>query len=160
MLTSIDIRAAIVEEVESWIGTPYIKRGKIKGIGVDCGLLPYMVYKKFNLVPDLDDNLPTLEDGWFCNTYDQRYARMVERYWRKLIVTQARYEMKPEFLPGNLVLLKTYGSLVYNHAGIITDWPRVIHSSPDTGVAKIDASTDASWSCQEIAVYEVLSNDR
>ena len=159
MLAAIDIRAAIVEEVESWIGTPYIKRGKIKGIGVDCGMLPYMVYKKFDLVPDLDDNLPTLDDGWFCNTYDQRYARMVERYWRRLIITQARYDMKPEFLPGNLVLLKGFGSLVFNHAGIITDWPRVVHSCPDTGVSKVDASTDAFWSCQEIAVYEVL-NDR
>ena len=156
--TTIDIRSAIVEEAESWEGTPYIKRGTLKGVGTDCGMLPYMVYRKFNLVPEIEGNLPSLEDGWFCHTYDQRYARIVERYWRKLIVTQARYNMQPEFLPGNLVLCKGFGSLVYNHAGIIAKWPRVVHAIPDNGVCKVDVSQDPFWCHREIAVYEVLEN--
>ena len=151
------VRQLIVDEAESWIGTPYIKRGTIKGVGVDCGMLSYMVYKKFNLVPDLEGNLPTLDDGWFCNTYDQRYARLVERYWRKLVVGQARAEKKPEYLHGNLALVKTHGSLVYNHAGIIIDWPKVIHADPTFGVRKVDVSCDQYWGYKEIAVYEVVN---
>lgn len=155
-----DTRSAIVEEAESWIGTPYIKRGTLKGIGVDCGMFPYKVYREFDLVPELEGNLPTLEDGWFCNTYDQRYARLVERYWRRLIVSQVRQEIKPEYLPGNLVLVKCHGSLVYNHAGIIAKWPFVIHSAPDFGVRKVDATSNEYWAYQEMSVYEVLDGIR
>lgn len=149
------LRAEVVQEARTWLRTPYRKRGMLKGAGVDCGMLPYAVMRKFELIPEIK-NLPTLEDGWFCNTTDQRYARMVERYFRKLIETQSRRDMQPEFLPGNIVLLQSWGSLVYNHAGIITAWPRVINALPDYGTAEIDAATDPFWASQRIAVYNIL----
>src|SRR5579859_1647384 len=94
------LRAEVVAEARTWIRTPYHKRGLLKGVGVDCGMLPYAVLRKFELIPEIKD-LPTLEDGWFCNTTDQRYARLIERYFRKLVETQARRDYQLEFLPGN-----------------------------------------------------------
>jgi cell wall-associated NlpC family hydrolase len=149
------VRSDIVSEARAWLYTPYHKRGRIKGVGTDCGMFPYMVYRAFNLIPDLHDNCPTLEDDWFCHTTDQRYARIVERYFRRLIESQARREMLPEFLPGNLVLVQSFGSRVYNHGGIITAWPRVIHCSPDLGVAEVDVAADPFWANYRIASYDV-----
>lgn len=149
------IRSGVVVEARTWVHTPYHKRGLLKGVGVDCGMLPYAVLRKFDLIPEID-NLPTLEDGWFCNTTDERYARLIERYFRKLLETQSRRDMQPEFLPGNLVLLQSWGSRVFNHAGLITVWPRVINALPEYGVAEVDASVDPFWASQRIAVYDIL----
>ena len=38
-----DLRARIVAEAMTWLGTPYHHRGKLKGIGVDCAQLPLCV---------------------------------------------------------------------------------------------------------------------
>ena len=153
---AIQLRQQIVEEARSWIRTPYHRRAWIKGVGADCGTLPYAVCRKFNLIPEIAE-LPVLEDGWFANTTDQRYARIVERYFRRLVESQSRRDLQPEFLPGNIVLVQSWGSRVYNHAGIITSWPRVVNALPDYGVAEVDASTDQFWALQKIAVYDVLS---
>lgn len=149
------IRPLVVAEARTWIRTPYHKKGLLKGVGVDCGMLPYAVLRKFNLIPEIAD-LPTLEDGWFCNTSDERYARIIERYFRKLLEAQARRDYQPEFLPGNLVLLQSWGSRVFNHGGIITAWPRVINALPEYGVAEVDAAGDPFWASQRIAVYDIL----
>lgn len=37
--------AAILAEARSWVGTPYVPRALIKGVGVDCGGLLYKVYE-------------------------------------------------------------------------------------------------------------------
>lgn len=154
------IRARIVSEARSWLNTPYIRHARVKGAGTDCGMFPYSVCRMFGLVPDIDgklDEIDDLSENWFCSTTEERYVRLIERFWRKLVETQARRDFKPEFLPGNVVLLRSFGSLVYNHAAIITSWPRVIHCLPATGVAEVDASTDPVWFGQEIAVFDVLS---
>lgn len=161
-------RRMITEESRSWLRTPYRKQCMIKGVGVDCGMFPYMVLSKLGLVPDLSGELPVLKDwqvleqtdDWFCHTSEQRYARIVERYFRRLIESQARREFSAEFSEGNLVLLQTKGSRVYNHGGLITSWPRVIHCFPPNGVSEVDASVDPYWSNQKIAVYDVLEGSK
>lgn len=127
----------------------------IKHVGTDCGMLPYMVMRKFNLVPDLGEDVPTFGDNWFCNTSDQGYARVVERYWRRILTGQCFRDGREEYRPGNIVLVRTYGSRVFNHAGIITKWPKVIHADPTCGVCETDVSTDLYWALKEIAVFDI-----
>lgn len=157
-ISGVATRPRIVVEARSWIPTPYIKRGQVKHAGADCGMFPYAVLRQFDLISDLRESVPTLEDDWFCHTTDQRYARIVERYFRRLIEAQARREFAGAVacLPGNLVLVQSWGSRVYNHAGLITCWPRVIHCAPDTGVAEVDVAVDPFWAGHNIAVYDVL----
>lgn len=38
-------RDAMIEEALTWEGTPYQHKGRIKGVGVDCGGLVYQVYE-------------------------------------------------------------------------------------------------------------------
>jgi len=146
------MRSEVVAESRSWIGTPYHRRAFIKGVGVDCGLLPYAVYRKFELIPEF--TAEWLANDWFANTTQERYLLMIERYLKKLFVTQARRDFRPEFLPGNLVVAKVFDSPVFNHAGIITTWPRVVHAVPDC-VSEVDAAADPAWAGRVIAVFDI-----
>lgn len=37
-------REEVAAEVETWRGTPYTPKGRVKGVGVDCGGLLYEIY--------------------------------------------------------------------------------------------------------------------
>jgi cell wall-associated NlpC family hydrolase len=39
-----DWRDQVAADAETWIGTPYVPKARIKGVGVDCGALLYEVY--------------------------------------------------------------------------------------------------------------------
>lgn len=39
---------AIIAEAHTWLNTPYVPRGTVKGVGADCGGLLHGVYSKFN----------------------------------------------------------------------------------------------------------------
>lgn len=49
MLTS--VADAIVAEAHTWLGTPYVPRALIKGVGVDCGGLLYKNYEPYMPLP-------------------------------------------------------------------------------------------------------------
>lgn len=43
------LRDQIVQAARSWVGTPFHHQGRLKGVGVDCGGLVYMVGKEVGL---------------------------------------------------------------------------------------------------------------
>lgn len=45
-------REKIAREARSWINTPFVHQGRVKGVGVDCAGLVEMVPKRFGLYPD------------------------------------------------------------------------------------------------------------
>ncbi|MDO6044547.1 hypothetical protein Q4P48_08410 [Neisseria gonorrhoeae] len=51
MPSETDLRARIVEEARSWLGTPYHHHAMVKGAGVDCAMLLVAVYGAVGLLP-------------------------------------------------------------------------------------------------------------
>jgi cell wall-associated NlpC family hydrolase len=150
-MTTDELRQAVVEEARTWLGTPYHLKGMVKGAGVDCGLLPYAVYRKFDLVPEFDPAVFT--DDWFCNTTQERYLMMVQRYLRKLMSGRARASLLPEPPPGAMVCARVCGSPLFNHSGIVTHWPFVVHAiRPRT--AEVSVANHPMWALREIQVYD------
>lgn len=143
-------RQMVVDEARTWLWTPFERRAMIKGAGVDCGLLPYAVYRKFDLVPEFEAEW--LQYDWFLHTTEERYLLMIERYLRKLIATKATIDA--EALPGDLVLARLQGSLTFNHAAIVTKWPRVIHAGMEF-VSETDASQDPLLARKEIVIFSI-----
>jgi cell wall-associated NlpC family hydrolase len=144
-------RDDVVEEARSWIGTPYVYRAMVKGSGVDCGLFPLAIYMHFVGSPIEFEHLP---DSWWQHTTDERYLLIVERFIKKLMIVQARRAKLPGFDRGNVALTKACGSKVFNHGGIIADWPRIVHATPD-GVREVDAMQDVYWVRNQIAVFDI-----
>ena len=118
---SLDERALVVQEAMSWIGTPYHHHGRIKGVGVDCAMLPAEVYHACGLIPHIEvEHYPT---DWHMHRSEERYLATV--------LDHAHEVEDPS--PGNFILYK-WGRC-FAHGGIIIQWPIIVHSFTGVGVA-------------------------
>ena len=109
-------RALVVAEALSWDRTPYHHAGRIKGVGVDCAMLPAEVYKVAGL-PHLQP--PEYSLDWHLNREEERLKDWVDRF-----AVQLPAGWLPQ--PADLVLYR-FGRC-YSHTAIVIAWPRVIHA--------------------------------
>ena len=108
-------RAAIVAEALSWLGTPYHSHGRIKGVGVDCAMMPAETYHSVGLVPPLN---PEYSPQWMMHRDEEAYLEWVRPYAREI----SRDELKP----GDFVIWK-FGR-TYSHGAIVIEPPTIIHA--------------------------------
>jgi cell wall-associated NlpC family hydrolase len=123
MPLTIEQRAAVVAEAESWNLTPYRGWSCIKGPqgGVDCGQLIYGVFRNAGLVSsdlDLPKDYP-LNIG--LHQASTEYINLVLRHFREI--------PESEVQPGDIVVWRLTGSKSYCHGAIIKSWPDyIIHA--------------------------------
>jgi cell wall-associated NlpC family hydrolase len=124
-----EIRERIVNEAKSWIGTPYHHEARVKGAGVDCGMLLLEVYERSGLIPHI---VP------FHYSPDFMLHRN-EEWYIKLISEHADEIVCEPYLPGDAVVMRN--GRTFSHGGIVISWPLIIHaSSPDKFVTYGDMS--------------------
>ncbi len=122
-------REAVIEEARSWLKTPWHHEARIKGAGVDCGMLILEVYEKVGLIPHV------VPDHYGPDFMMNRS----EEWYIDLILKFAEEIFSPPYLPGDAIVLK-YGR-IFSHGGIVVSWPLIIHASaPDRCVLYGDAS--------------------
>lgn len=146
------IRESIVAEAQSFIGTPYRVGALVKGGGVDCASFLYLVAKNCGLLTE-EFELYYPAD-WWMHTSDERYLLRAMRHGQKMLESVGY----PTFqaLPGDVILGRVVGSKVYNHGGIVTKWPKIIHAiSPE--VCEADASSDLLWSHRDMVWFDIAS---
>lgn len=119
---------SIVAEAERWLSTPYHHMASIKGIGVDCAMLPVMVYGGLGLVPPFDPR-PYPPD-WMMHSDDERYRDWVKRFADQVDVPQA----------GDLALFRV--GRCYSHGAIVVDH-RMIHA--DMRAGRVEYGELAAW---------------
>lgn len=123
-------RAAIVAEALSWEGTPYMSRAKIKGVGVDCAMLPAAIYAEVGLIPELAPDYPP---DWMMHRDEERFLGFVTPYAREIKEAEAK--------PGDLVIWR-FGR-TYSHAAILIEAPVVLHAVVRGGaVVRADINRD------------------
>jgi cell wall-associated NlpC family hydrolase len=110
-------RKMVVEEAKTWLGTPYISNGAVKGAGIDCGMLLVRVYSDIGLIPAFDPRPYPAQ--WALHQSAERYLAIVESY---------AHEIPGPPLPGDIALFK-FGKC-WAHGAIVTDWPQLIHANP------------------------------
>lgn len=120
-------RHRVVLEARTWLRTPYINHGRVKGAGVDCAQLLLAVYDAVGLVPAPD--VGRYAPDWHLHRSEEQYLGWVERYCVRVLEPRA----------GDVALFR-FGRCV-SHGGIISDggWrdnrpPRMIHSYNGSGV--------------------------
>jgi cell wall-associated NlpC family hydrolase len=114
-VTEAKTRAAIVAEALEWEGTPYLSRARIKGVGVDCAMLPSAVYHAVGLIPDLHPDYPA---DWMLHRDEERFLAYVTPWAREID--------ESELGPGDMVIWK-FGR-TYSHSAIVIDLPIVLHA--------------------------------
>lgn len=107
-------RAWVVQEAESWLGTPFHHEARVRHAGVDCGQLLIAVYSKFDLMPELD-----------VPHYSMDFALHRSQEWyRGIVETYAKVVEAPR--PGDVVLFRFGRS--FSHGAVVVAWPNIIHA--------------------------------
>jgi cell wall-associated NlpC family hydrolase len=145
-------RQEAVNVARTWLGTPYVKRQRCKGAGVDCGqlLAGYLIEIQAVTEGDVQEYGPYGSD-WFHHTRDELYLKELMKFGKLIAETKCRGGQSIE--PGNLVLFRAVGSKVFNHGAIITAWPLGIHANRG-GVCETDLICDPLTSFKEMAVFD------
>jgi NlpC/P60 family putative phage cell wall peptidase len=120
------LRHAVIEEADSWIGTPFHHAARIKGAGVDCLMLLAEVYERAGVAGHIDP--PFYVPDWHLHRDAERYMEGLLRYARPIDA--------PE--PGDIALFR-FGR-TFSHGAIVTEWPRLIHAYWSIGVVWGDAN--------------------
>lgn len=121
------LRAAVVKEAESWIGTPFHHAARIKGAGIDCLMLLAEVYERAGVAAPIEP--PFYVPDWHLHQGAERYVDGLVRYARPIAGPP---------LPGDIALFR-FGR-TFSHGAIVTEWPRLIHAYWSIGVVWGDAT--------------------
>lgn len=115
---------AAATEALTWVGTPYHHQGRVKGRGVDCGMLICEVYYQVGLMPFIDPR-PYPSD-WHLHQQEQKYLEWVLKFADKVDDPQ----------PGDVVLYH-FGKCI-SHGGIVIEWPTIVHAYNGQGCIRAD----------------------
>lgn len=127
------MRASIIEEAQSWAGTPYhyrpagsaAKVARLKGVGADC--LTFMIGVYYNLC--LIDNIEIpfyRPDFMMHNRQRDVGGEKAEESYLEGVLGHGHEVEIPK--PGDVVLYRFHEDQIFAHGAIVIDWPmRIIH---------------------------------
>jgi cell wall-associated NlpC family hydrolase len=146
-------RAEAVVIARSWVGTPYVLGGRIKGAGADCAslLAEYLI----EIGAAERQALGLYSHDWFHHTTEERYKFALLKHAKQLAETVAFG--RPDAQPGDLVLFKVCKSRVYNHGAIVTKWPMGVHAF-DVRVLEVNLVTHAVTGNSQMAIFTPWSD--
>jgi cell wall-associated NlpC family hydrolase len=110
------IRAAIVAEARTWLGTPYHHHARIKGAGVDCAQILLAVYC------DALGLAPSFDAGHYSTQW--HLHRSEELYLQWLAMAGARRVQTPA--PGDIAMFR-FGR-TYSHSAIHVGDGLLVHA--------------------------------
>jgi len=121
-------RDQVVSEAMTWVGTKYHHKGRIKGVGVDCGGLIYEVYKKVMGIPAEPFPANYAEDWGLHKDDNELYLNFIMPY----IVPTSELKL------GDLIIFK-FGR-AYAHGTLYAGNNKVVHSYGRTGFGSVVVS--------------------
>lgn len=121
------LRTAVITEALTWIGTPYHHAGRVKGVGVDCLTFLMEVFSRTGVVPP--QKTPFYRPDFMMHSAEETYLNGLLEHGREVKVPQ----------PADVAIFK-WGR-IYAHAGIVVDWPWILHAAPAIGVVRMRGDT-------------------
>jgi len=115
----------------TWKDTPYVRGGRIKGAGIDCGTLlaEHLIGIGNCTTEEMDQvvhDLGFLSNDWFCHATVEKYRKVLEHFaplsWEG--ICRGVY---PE-MPGCIALFRVVKTDLYNHGAILLSKGRAMHA--------------------------------
>jgi NlpC/P60 family putative phage cell wall peptidase len=106
-----ELRAQVVAEAKSWLGTPYHHHARIKGVGVDCAQLLCAVYEACGCVPHID--LGNYAHDWHLHRGEEAFFRWLAAVGAKSLPS----DEQPE--PGDVAVFR-YGR-AFSHGAVVVE---------------------------------------
>jgi len=139
-------REDVVREALRWEGTPYHHRARLRGVGVDCAMLPAAVYEAVGLIPRVE---PDYSPQWMLHRDEEQFLGWVTRFAHEIPRDAAR--------PGDLAIWK-YGRC-YSHAAIVIDLPEVLHAViRGGGVVRGSADRDEELRSRPVKFFSLFED--
>lgn len=123
-------RAEIVRIAKTWLGTKYHHHAQVKGVGADCATFIAEVFFEAGLVERFE--VENYSPQWHLHRNSEKYMNRILEYAHEVETPRA----------GDIVLWK-FGR-TYSHAGIVIEWPFIIHEYVTSGCV-IDDISKAKW---------------
>lgn len=120
-------REQVVKEALAWVGTPYHHAGRLKGVGVDCAMFPYMVYRACGIIPETE--IEAYPRDWHLHRSEEIYLKYINRFASSVI----------QPWPGDIALFRMGRTL--SHGAIVIEYPVVVHSLINVGVVVDNVQT-------------------
>lgn len=118
----------IAAEARTWLGTPHVNMAKVKGVGVDCGMLLIGVLEGARIIKTDTINIAPYSNMWHLSHSEEWFLRYVQKYCNEVTDLQI----------GDFLLYK-YGRCI-SHAAIYIGQDKVIHALIDQGVVITEMS--------------------
>jgi cell wall-associated NlpC family hydrolase len=143
-------REAVVSEARTWPGTPYRMGNPVKGAGCDCATLLFAIWRACDVIPD--EAIGVFHGDWYKHVTEEIYMRRVLRHAHKIAEGLCYRTLAP--LPGNIILVRTSDSKVFNHGAIVTKWPLIVHALPSCPVREEDATRHFLWAQNPTVIFD------
>lgn len=144
-------RTQMVAEARSWIGTPYHVGGMVKGAGCCCGSLILAVFQACGRATG--ESLGFISADCWMHWTNEQYQFRLMKHAVKIAETLARPGRMNIARPGCIVLTRVGTNRCYNHAGIVTEWPMLVHAIKPA-VEEVNAIRHHLWMYREIAIFD------
>lgn len=131
-------RQDIVSAALSWVDTPYVHHQRLRGVGVDCGMLLIGVYAQAGVIDDFDPGY--YPPDWHLHRSEEKFIQIVERF-------ADRVSSDTVLDAGDLIVLK-YGRC-HAHGGIMLDSDRFVHALRQFGKVVIGALSDMEFAARD-----------
>ena len=69
----------IVEEAYTWLGTPHVNQAKVKGKGIDCGMLLIACLEGAGYIKRGAIKIPPYSNEWHLHHGEEWFLKVVER---------------------------------------------------------------------------------
>lgn len=118
----------VVKEAYTWLGTPHVNDSKVKGKGVDCGMLLIACLENTGRVKKGEIQVEPYSNEWHLHHSEEWFLSTVEKYCKRIPL---------EFIePGDFLLYK-FGRCV-SHGGVYVGNNQEIHALVEQGVVLSD----------------------
>lgn len=118
----------IAEAAMSWLGTPHVNQARVKGIGVDCGMLLIGAIEDAGLIEKGVIEIAPYSNEWHLHHSEEWFLSYVKKYC--VSVTEA------DMAIGDFLMYQ-FGRCV-SHGGIYIGNNQIIHAVIDQGVILSD----------------------
>lgn len=114
----------VAREAYEWLGTPHVNQAKVKGKGIDCGMLLIACLEGAGYVEKGAIKVPPYSNEWHLHHSAEWFLKIVERYCDRIPLEKLQ--------PGDFLLYK-FGRCV-SHGAVYVGNGYVIHAMVERGV--------------------------
>ena len=121
----LELRQAVVREALSWVGTPYVQLGDVKGPAgaLDCSMLLVRTFVDAGVLSPFDPR--PYPPNWHMHHSDERYLA-----WMQAVAVEV-----PAPQAGDIVIFR-FG-MCFSHGGVLIDGQRVVHALAQHGFCDV-----------------------